>query len=295
MTTTSEKHKNKHSKQNVMKKGNFFKTFKEELISIPTLLVVFFLVNGLLTKYYPNSAFFDFPSQMETLVSKLISFVVLLTFAWIGLRITFPQLYRYLRVEFYHKFNELVEPDKRKYAVIIFLVFVLSMALISRASGETLDKSEVRYKLVQNLETQLKVREVTPNKGPMVDLYLHSVGINQPAAWCAAFVSYNLQQLKIPNPKSAWSPDYAKPKDLIYKSKGIKGKPQTGDVVTYYYTNLGRVGHVGFYVTRDKDGYMITIEGNTNGGGSREGDGVYKKKRDFSKAYAISRYIKPKP
>ena len=62
--------------------------------------------------------------------------------------------------------------------------------------------------------------------------------------------------------------------------------------MTYYYPNLGRVGHVGFLEKTDMDGYFITIEGNTNGAGSREGDGVYKKKRDPNKVNAVSRYIK---
>lgn len=274
-------------------KGNLFKTFKQELISIPILIVVFFIINGLLIKWYPRGAFFDFPSQMETIMTRLLTFVIMLAFAWVGLRISFPPIYRYLKDEFYHKFDQLVDAEKRRYAVMFFLVFVISIALVSRAVGANrITETEVRVQLLQKLETQLTVREVTPNKGPMVDLYLQSVDVHFPAAWCAAFVSYNLQQICITNPNSAWSPDYAKPADVIYKAKINKAKPQTGDVVTYYYPNLGRVGHVGFYIKRDKDGYMITIEGNTNGGGSRDGDGVYKKKRDFSKAYAISRYIK---
>ena len=31
--------------------------------------------------------------------------------------------------------------------------------------------------------------------------------------------------------------------------------------MTFYYANLGRVGHTGFYIETDKDGYFITIEG----------------------------------
>lgn len=271
-------------------KGNFFKTFKQELISIPSLLVGFFLLNGILSRWFPNSAFFDFASQVETIAFRVLSFVIALAIAWMGLRIAFPQMYTYLKDEFYHKFGDLTEEDKRKYSIRFFLVFLICVALVSRSVGET---NEVQKKLVQNLETQLNVREVSPNRGPMVDLYLQSVKINIPAPWCAAFVSYNLQKLHIPNPCSAWSPDYAKPKDAIYRQKVVSSPPKAGDVVTYYYPNLKRVGHVGFFLQKDPSGYVITIEGNTNGGGSREGDGVYKKKRELAKIYAITRYIKP--
>jgi hypothetical protein len=65
-------------------------------------------------------------------------------------------------------------------------------------------------------------------------------------------------------------------------------------VVTFYYSNLGRVGHTGIiYQIIENDDYIITIEANTGGGGiNREGDGVYKKKRSPSKVHAVSIYIK---
>ncbi len=268
----------------------FLNTYKEELVVIPVLIIGFFLLNWILSTAYPNSAFFDVSSQMETMYFRLVSVVVCFAFAWMALRISFPQVYDYLREDFYHNFEDLPSETKRKYAVRIFLVFVIVVALVSRSvGGET---NEIRGKLIHSLESQLNVRETAPNKGYMVDRYLQSVGVKVPAPWCAAFVSYNLQQYGVPNPKSAWSPDYAQANDVIYKAKKHTAQPLAGDVVTFYYPNLKRVGHVGFYCQMDKSGYIITIEGNTNGGGSREGDGVYKKKREFSKIHAITRYIK---
>lgn len=158
----------------------------------------------------------------------------------------------------------------------------------------------VREKLLDTLENQLYVRETSPNRGPMVDLYINTININKPSSektplgskWCGAFVGANLFWQNITNPKSAWSPDYAQKKDIIWTAKGKNSiTPLTGDVVTFYYSNLGRVGHVGFFIEEDKNGFFITIEGNTNGVGSREGDGVYKKKRDPAKTHAITRYI----
>jgi translation initiation factor IF-1 len=64
-----------------------------------------------------------------------------------------------------------------------------------------------------------------------------------------------------------------------------------GDVVTYYYPNIGRVGHVGFLEKIDKDGYFITIEGNTTGGGfNRDGVGVFQKQPRLT---AIGGFVLP--
>ena len=39
------------------------------------------------------------------------------------------------------------------------------------------------------------------------------------------------------------------------------------------------LGHVGFVVELDPTDMLVTCEGNTNPGGSREGDGVYRRTR----------------
>lgn len=153
---------------------------------------------------------------------------------------------------------------------------------------------QIRSNLLDTLNKQLYVRESWgPNRGPEVDNYLRTVNCPIENPWCAAFVGANLFWQDVKNPKSAWAPDYAAEKDIIWKEKiKIKDTPKTGDVTTYYYSNIGRIGHAGFFEKIDKDGYFITIEGNTNGAGSREGDGVYRKKRETNKVYAVSRYIK---
>lgn len=165
--------------------------------------------------------------------------------------------------------------------------------ILSDTIEEDVIKLTIRDSLLIKLESQLNVRETQPNRGIMIDAYNRNVGAALGSFWCGSFVGYNLSYFNIPNPNSAWSPNYAKTKDIIWRPK-LKTSilPLTGDVITIYYNNLGRVGHTGFFIETNKDGYFITIEGNTNGTGSREGDGVYKKKRDPNKIYAITRYIK---
>jgi len=172
------------------------------------------------------------------------------------------------------------------------LIFIFLFLFIQTTNAQVL-RDSIRIKLIEAINKQLDVREVGgSNKGPMVEKYQKEVGAKTGDPWCGAFVGSNLTWLGIINPHSAWSPDYAKPEDVIWTPKKPNNTPLGGDVVTYYYPNLGRVGHVGFLEKTDMDGYFITIEGNTNGAGSREGDGVYKKKRDPNKVNAVSRYIK---
>ncbi len=268
----------------------FLNTFKEEIISVSLFLIGFFCLNWILGRFFPNSAFFDFVSELETIVYSILRFIVVLAFAWFGVRVIFPNVFKFLKDDFYTKFPTLDKNLKYILATAIFLVFVLAGSITAKA------QDTIRQELTKNLYEQLDVREVTPNSSPDIDKYLHHVGFDYPVAWCAAFVSWNLFNVGIDNPNTAWSPSFANDKDVIWYSKtGYKSKSiiaLSGDVVTFYYSSLQRVGHVGFYIETDKSGYFITIEGNTNQNGSRTGDGVYLKKRSPNKTYAISRYIK---
>ncbi len=269
--------------------SKFFKTFKEEMIAIFLLLIGFFCLNWVLGTYFPNSAFFDVISEVETMFYGVVRFIVVLALAWFGVRIIFPNVFKFLRDDFYGNFPTLDRNLKYILGTVIFLVFVLAGSITAKA------QDNVRHELLKNLTEQLDVREVTPNSSPDIDKYLSSVGFDYPVPWCAAFVSWNLSNINIKNPNSAWSPSFALNKDVIWYGKsGYKNKQITakcGDVATFYYSRLKRVGHVGFFIKMDKSGYAINIEGNTNKLGSRTGDGVYLKKRDLRKIFAISRYI----
>jgi len=95
----------------------------------------------------------------------------------------------------------------------------------------------------------------------------------------------------VKNPNSAWSPNYDNPKDVIWTPKKANKKLLLGDVFTEYYSSLGRVGHVGFYLFPDQEGFFIIQAGNTSGNGSRNGDRVGRKKINPIKIHAITRYI----
>jgi hypothetical protein len=142
---------------------------------------------------------------------------------------------------------------------------------------------------------QLGVREATGrNDGPEVEAYLASVGFKAGAPWCAAFVHWVLLQCQASRVRSAWSPSwFPNSRVIMDRSKGkLEESPVAGDVFGIWFASKKRIAHVGFVSEwqADKD-YCVTVEGNTNEAGSREGDGVYKKRRLKRQIYKVSRWL----
>jgi hypothetical protein len=263
---------------------NFLKTYKEEIIAIPIIAIALIVLRAVIMYLFPDSALFDLPSEFESILFATLKLIIFTSITWLGLRIVFPAIFKYLKNVFYKYFDLGTDQEKRKISLIVFFGFLFALVFLSKGYSQT----DNRAILVDNLHKQLNVREATGNNdGYMVKQYLNSVGLSEGYAWCAAFCTYNLNAIDVDNPKSAWSPDWSKKKDRIKKQSA---KP--GDCFTIYNYRLKRVAHVGFVIGRSTDGYFITIEGNTNSGGSRNGDGVYKRKRHPNKVYSITRYIR---
>ena len=148
-------------------------------------------------------------------------------------------------------------------------------------------------KIVSDIYTaEIGVRELTgKNDGERVEEYLACVGHKKGAAWCAAFVSWCFKKAEIKAVLSAWSPDWFKTNVIYIRGEKESITPSKADVFGIYYQNKGRIAHVGFIDEWGSNSYCITVEGNTNNAGSREGDGVYRKRRMKSQIYKISRWI----
>ena len=152
-----------------------------------------------------------------------------------------------------------------------------------------ISKEELRENVALTYSAQIGVMETSANWSVEIKEYLKVTGINFSAPWCAALVSYCYTVNGVDNPRSAWSPDYFPKTKLINIQTTI---PKRADVFGVYYHNLGRIAHVGFIDQWPRDGdYFISVEGNTNDNGSREGNGVYKKRRLKRGAYRVSRWI----
>lgn len=271
------------------------KRFKQELVFIPLMLIVLELFRNTIYRYFPETAMFDFGSELDTYLTRVWQIVWITCGAWVLLWVTFPAVHKSLK-DFYHGFDRLEAAEKRNISLKFFFCFFFGLVFLMSGRAQ---ENTIRKKLVDTLTAQLHVRELTGNNdGVEVEKYLEFVGQTKGASWCAAFCSYNLNAVGIstpPNPNSAWSPAFASKKYVIWtqaleKQHKIKVQPKPGDCFTLYNANLKRVGHVGFIVGAT-NGYWITIEGNTGLNGSREGSGVHKLKRAKGKIYAITNYI----
>lgn len=145
----------------------------------------------------------------------------------------------------------------------------------------------------------LCIRETNGNnRGKWVETYQRAAEPPVPpgTAWCACFAAFRYkraaEKLKLPIPKnhcfSAYTPDWknwAIKNGLWITDDQAEAKPslvQPGDCALFYRPKLdgGRIGHIGI-VTAVHSWGVETVEGNTNGGGSRDGDGVYAKHREW--------------
>ena len=124
------------------------------------------------------------------------------------------------------------------------------------------------------------------NCGARVGEYLKSVGLKPGYAWCAGFVYWCFEMaadhLNILNPlvKTAGCLDHwNKTQGLKISSKEVANNHSlTQPGCIFIMSRGGGLGHTGI-VKSVNDGYINTIEGNTNTGLSAEGGGVFELRR----------------
>ena len=139
-----------------------------------------------------------------------------------------------------------------------------------------------RELVIEQARQAIGIREATGrNDGSLVDQILSSVGLEgTKAPWCAAFVVWvgdkAFTRPLNPYPRTAWSPIMLTRPTWDRQRRGVPLKP--ADVFGIWFNSMGRVAHVGL-VEKNEGEWLVTIEGNTNGGGLRDGDGVYRRRR----------------
>lgn len=155
---------------------------------------------------------------------------------------------------------------------------------------------DLRNELQANYRSLIGVKELTGNNdGKEVAKIIEASGFDSTSRipWCAAYIYYEFllidHRLEVEYP--AYAPSYFPDNRIIYtRGQEEKCTPLQGDIIGIYFKNKKRIAHVGFY-----DGeifnYIITVEGNTNKAGSREGDGVWRKYRPKNTIYKISRFL----
>lgn len=151
--------------------------------------------------------------------------------------------------------------------------------------------SDLRQKVYKTYAAEVGTREKTGhNDGEKVEAYLNYVWLKKGNPWCAAFVSWSFGKNGIRMARSGGCVQLMEQGKIIYLKDKTTQIPQRSDVFFIYFANKGRVAHTGFIDVWD-DKLVSTIEGNTNEAGSREGDGVYRKRRLRKQIYSVVKFI----
>lgn len=120
------------------------------------------------------------------------------------------------------------------------------------------------------------------NRGLCIDYWIREAGLDPAGAypWCAAFVGQMGRQAvgaSWPVPRTAGVAAIAA---WAATKAVIRTRPEPGDLFLLWSDTLKRFAHIGIVTKYDAGTDTFeTIEGNTNGGGSREGFGVFARRR----------------
>ena len=149
----------------------------------------------------------------------------------------------------------------------------------------------LREKLIELARKEIGVSEVNgTNCGPRVDQYKSATWLDPKKGWpwCAAFICWLIREglaatgikesktFKRPRTAGAWDFENwsLEQGDETNTKKPHKGDIQAGDIVIFKFSHIGLAESA-----PDKNGMVTTLEGNTDGAGSREGGSVLRKKR----------------
>lgn len=135
------------------------------------------------------------------------------------------------------------------------------------------------------------------NDGPLVRLFQKTIGKAEREPWCMALVMACLAYAE--HKTGAYSPVFPSEHCQTVWNKTpvvmrVKTSPLKYAIVIWRYEGSS-AGHTGIVVETDYRQWFRSIEGNTNSAGSREGDGVYYKKRDWIRNGSLVRmgFLKP--
>lgn len=155
--------------------------------------------------------------------------------------------------------------------------------------------SALAARIVSIAKEEIGVEEVdNTNCGIRVNQYKAATDLPPKKSWpwCAAFVDFCVMQallalgiketkgFKRPQTAGAWDlENWSLAQDDTTQTKRAPGRDiRAGDIVIFTFS------HVGIATGRpDAEGMVPTIEGNTDKAGSREGGGVFAKKRPLSR------------
>ena len=218
--------------------------------------------------------------------------------------------------------------------ILICLLEIVAVGVKAQAVQKVPSHKPTVLRVKQIYTSQIGIREKHSNSGAEVEKYLRYVNLPKGNPWCAAFVCWVFGQANVENPRTGWSPELFKRNRIIWERASIGAlhkpvflndetntyphslnyqpirparqqttdnrqqvkdnrQPGTADIFGIYFPDKKRIAHVGF-IDQWLGDWLITVEGNTNDPGAREGDGVYRKRRAVKSIYQVARYI-PQP
>ena len=147
------------------------------------------------------------------------------------------------------------------------------------------DLSDFKSALVRVARGELGVRESGRNSGERVRAYQSTTWL-EPGSWpwCAAFVCWVVRVAALRHPLPFPLPDT--PRAVELATKWAKGRTSLvknpslvvpGDIVVFRFDSGHHCGIVS--VGSGESGMFKCVEGNTDGSGGRDGDGVYERTR----------------
>jgi hypothetical protein len=167
---------------------------------------------------------------------------------------------------------------------------VKEMPIVSNPTKTTTNSSTLVEKIISLAKEEIGVEEVNgTNCGPRVNEYKSATWLDSTKSWpwCAAFICWLFREsmkdgkYTFERPQTAGAYDFenwCKNQDAsVVLKKPHNNDIKSGDIVIFNFSHIGLA--VG---SPDSDGYVKTIEGNTDGTGSREGGAVLEKRRKTS-------------
>jgi len=154
--------------------------------------------------------------------------------------------------------------------------------------------------LVELAKKEVGVEEIGgTNCGPRVNEYKAATWLppDQPWPWCAAFIDWLVmramedsgKEFTFQRPRTAGAWDLENWSMKQDGSTWTKLNPQAGDIAPGDIV-IFTFSHVGLAIETPAKGVVETIEGNTDGNGSRDGGGVWKKQRKLSQIRSRIRF-----
>jgi hypothetical protein len=162
--------------------------------------------------------------------------------------------------------------------------------------------SKLAPAIVELARAEIGVEEVNgTNCGPRVNEYKAATWLDPKVGWpwCAAFVCWLVREamkltdvvetetFKRPQTAGAWDfENWSLAQDKSTQTrKPHRGDIKPGDIVVFKFSHIGIAESA-----PDKNGVVTTIEGNTDGAGSREGGAVLRKKRRLTQIRSRIRF-----